>query len=58
MRKIIIPAWIVSMLFVACDLLKKTDVKNENLQPKILIAKLKGDTMSLKNYQFTIDTLK
>lgn len=43
---------------LGCDVVKKTDMKNENLHPKILWHKIKGDTLELKNYQFTIDTAR
>lgn len=47
-----------AMVLFSCEAVKKTDMKNENIHPKIVWAKLKGDTTKLKNYQFLIDNSK
>lgn len=51
-------AFIFCLGFASCEAVKKTDMKNENIHPKIVWAKIKGDTLKLKNYQFTIDTAR
>lgn len=54
MKKIII----ICLAFSACKAFeRKTDMKHENLHPKIIIEKIKGHKDHLKQYQFTIDTI-
>ena len=46
---------IIFVLCSGCFLQRKTDIKHENLHPKIVLEKIKGHKEHLKQYQFTID---